>query len=90
MSRIVRETCSMFMPVPVPSGGVKRPSSRKARMFVRRRREEAEGERRMIGSGRRPAGREGVGPEGTALVPGCWGLRWMKTVASFLTCEKSW
>lgn len=43
-----------------------------------------------MGSGRRPAGRAGAAePSGIALVPGCWGFRWTKTVASFLTCEKS-
>lgn len=55
------------------------PSTRKDLMFERRRREEAEGERRMMGSGRRPVGvlprrpaedvgTAGVGPEGRVEV----------------------
>jgi hypothetical protein len=35
------------------STGVKRPSWRKERIFERRRMDEADGERRMMGSGRR-------------------------------------
>lgn len=43
-------------PVEVDEGGVKWPSSRKDLMLLRRSSEEAEGERRMIGSGRREEG----------------------------------
>ena len=75
--------CIMFAPVEAvlfEEGGVKTPSTRKDLMLERRRSEDAEGDRRMIGSGRRPdtglLGRRaeeavvkaGVGPDGRAVV----------------------
>ena len=53
-----RETCRMLAPDVEParleSGGMYVPVSRKDLMLVMRSREDAEGERSMIGSGRRP------------------------------------
>ena len=51
-----RETCRMLAvePALLESGGRYLPSSRKDLMLAMRRREEAEGERRMMGSGLRP------------------------------------
>jgi hypothetical protein len=49
-----REVLSRLAVVWAMSGGVKSPFSRKGFMFDMRRREEAEGERRMMGSSLRP------------------------------------
>ena len=68
------------------------PSSRKDRALERRRREEAEGDRRIMGSGRRVgtfwlSAREGlVG----MLEELDWDFFWMKGTASLRTWEKSW
>lgn len=71
--------------------GTKMPFSRKERMFERRRREEAEGERMMMGSGRRCdlglCGRVGLLAIAAAA---CAALRALKGAASFRTCEKSY
>ena len=54
----VREMCKMLAVVEEPaeaeSAGTKTPPSRNCLMFERRRSDEAEGDRRMIGSGLRP------------------------------------
>jgi hypothetical protein len=61
-------------------------------MFDMRRSEDAEGERRMMGSGRR-AGALGLWERGAllaAFAAAAWAaLRVLNGAASFLTCEKS-
>lgn len=70
----LRDMCRM-VELEEPSAGVKTPLSRKDLILLRRRREDAEGERRMMGSGRRPPGFLGrtvrLGFPGMAEVPFC-------------------
>jgi hypothetical protein len=90
-ARIVRWTWSIVAVEPPASGGVNLPSSRKDRALERRRREDAEGDRRIMGSGRRVgtfwlSAREGlVG----ILEELDWDFFWMKGTASLRTWEKS-
>ena len=95
-----REMCRIVAEV-VVSGGVYWPFSRKDLMFDMRRREEAEGESKMMGSGRREAflGREtrlavwvGMPAAVAAVVVGAPGRgreRERKTSADLRTWEKS-
>jgi hypothetical protein len=74
-------------------GGTKVPSSRKGLMLAIVRREEAEGERRMIGSRRRELGGGGRdGRVGRLLVEGLLALRRrvIKSSDCFRTWEKSY
>lgn len=67
------------------------PSTRKDLMFERRRREEADGESRMMGSGLRFAFLE-TGPFGVGMRAGvgaCFEERERKAAVYFLTWEKS-
>lgn len=72
------------------SAGTKTPFSRKERMFERRSREDAEGERMIMGSGLRCdlglCGRVGLLAIAAAA---CAALRALNGAASFRTCEKS-
>lgn len=95
MDGIMRARCSMeelaLEEEREASGGMYVPLSRKDLMLDMRRSEEAEGETRMIGSGRRP----GLGLRGSAVVravrdSGAPGLRPMKDWAILRTWEKSW
>ena len=80
-------------PARAESAGMYVPESRNDLMFDIRRREEAEGERSMIGSGRRPAflSLEARVVVGAGAVAGALGFfrSFMKTSEYFLTCEKS-
>lgn len=76
---------------PLASGGMNLPSSRKDLALVMRRRDEADGERRMIGSGLLVGPfwlreRADVAPEDEIG----WDFFWMNGAASLRTCEKSY
>ena len=93
-----RETCRIFAvfeePVEAESGGIYRPDSRNDLMLPILNRDDADGESRMIGSGRRPAffdwttavWLDGCGTTGSDCL---LRLRPRKTWADFRTCEKS-
>jgi len=74
------------------SAGMYMPFSRKDLMFDMRRREDAEGESRIMGSGRR-TGALGLcarmGLLAILAAAGCADLRALKGAASLRTCEKS-
>lgn len=75
------------------SGGVYIPPSRNDLIFDIRRSEDAEGDSRMIGSGRRVEAfgfiaREG--PFARFVAAGCWDFLAVKGAAILRTCEKSY
>jgi hypothetical protein len=74
------------------SGGMYVPDSRNDLIFDIRRSEEADGERRMIGSGRRTGALGFIAREGLFAkfaAAGCADFRVLNGTASFRTCEKS-
>lgn len=73
------------------SGGANSPSSRKVLIFDMRRRDEADGDSRIMGSGRREGAARGfvIAFAGLPWVDGCFSLRGLKTDAILRTCEKS-
>lgn len=88
---MTRCTCSMLAVEAPMSGGMNLPSSRKDRALFMRRSDEAEGERRMMGSGRRD------GPLGLrerdwleVMADEDCSFLWMNGAASFRTWEKSY
>jgi hypothetical protein len=86
---MIRETCSIDV-LELWSGGVYRPDSRNDLALDMRSSDEADGDKRMIGSGRRAgfwfSTRAGLF---VMLAAAGLGLRDMKGAASFLTWEKS-
>lgn len=90
MARMTRWTWSMLAVEALASGGTNLPSSRKDLALDMRRSDEADGERRMMGSGLL------VGPfwlrEREDAAPGAetaWAFFWINGAASLRTCEKS-
>lgn len=74
------------------AAGMNLPSSRKDRALERRSSEDAEGDRRMMGSGRLPGAFGFMASDrllGILEVPEC-DFFWIKGAASLRTCEKSY
>lgn len=95
----VRTMCSIFRPEEEESDGVYTPSSRKDLMLLRRKSDDADGERRMIGSARERPGLErpatsavfwAVAEAGAGLLPFVARRRFRKGSACLRTWEKSY
>lgn len=91
MLGIMRCTWSMEAVEAAVSAGVNLPSWRKERMLFKRKRAEADGERRMMGSGRRPGALDDTDMLGFAVADGGIDCDFLvrNGAASLRTCEKS-